>query len=300
MPNHNGDYEYTTRLGDIGEDFVYRHFQDLLLPGQQLLSIATKGELETEGHTKDEGGDFFVAVADTSLLVCVAQNYGVEVKTQQSMIPRNNDGHREWGSLGFDLWENSSRARKGGFIRMMAVLDSINESQLGIFGSFAEATASHEAAYGENTTKGVAYKTVLPGYLVFALVDGQQKPFACIVFRDFLALSKRMKQLARKAGFELDPVNFPTGEAAALLLNRASITMCNTKNTWYVDLYDLKDLADVYLVNNPSDVTEETKGRYTTAEYARRGFVETVALQNLRLQHLRELANGKVIIDKEA
>jgi len=307
MPDNNYRYDVTIPIGNVGENFVYRHFQELLLPGETLRSVKTKNEIlnETGRHAMDAGGDLFVAVQTPAIYLpngrtIVAGIPGitdgaivytpVEVKTINNFITRNNNDDLPAGTIEIELWEDGMRSRKGWAVRIMGVLNEVR-SRLSGSDFIANDSRAQEDLYDDLTSSGTAYRTVFPGYFIFVFITGDQKPFACVVFRNVYDLFDRISKIAQEEyGFTIDSNNWPLRDDATRFIEEHNLMMCRTKNVWHLDFRKFEDLADVYMIDTHLEDIYWNSRYYATFRQ-----VADISVQQQRLDHLHELAGGKKI-----
>ena len=328
-----------TRIGDIGEDFVYEKLGELLHERETLLdkckqqmiegadifaaistAVINRGyirerngfntEIITEGQGTDASPELLGTMFEAPNGVL---RFGIEVKTINNFISNQYRwGVDKYSILGFDLYEDQRRRdRPGGYIRMLAIREILNNRSGKGYGRYVLSEEEYSKISREirehrmETEVGrYAFGTVLPGMIIWVLLDGgvqtecetgwrqtqAGKPFACIVFRNVESLFDSLKKLAEEGGLEIDPLRKEDGTTWVRGEGRDHIAM----NMWYVPFEKLSDLAEVHMIDEAPDITGANGvGKHYYAE--NRAYVADAQVQQTRLDYLRQLAGGKVI-----
>ena len=316
----NGRRGSATSIGDIGEEFVIRRIQELLPEGETAVDIYSNPSLH------NEGGDFFLLTRRSTLgikapaeghsrhtvdaLTAEWHSFGVEVKTIDNFVTRNNNNKAESGTPDIDLFENpESYGSVGGIVRMMDAVELLPaqersqqrmESQA--YDSFP-GLADHDSDLVRN-----AINTVIPGMIVYVLLDGKKNPFACIVFRPAEAFLERLREVGRGMNLTIEAkgvdgirvngerlIDLPRTRNNKISVKRSETGLIIYDNIWYVPLDRLEDLATVYIIDNMPDIGDVGNQYYASERAIENGWIESDEIQKNRIRYLRRLAGGKVI-----
>ena len=229
------DFIKSLHLGHYGEDFCFNHLASLL----KHYYVISKGKC-TNDHI--EGCDYRILVLDRddgyvtpeeldwtpgtndagkAFPFCMYEG-GVEIKTIKNFLLRNNDNSDPSGTIGFELWSDSSRSKPGWLF------------------SLINPEAQCELAEKDKRVKPAE----VPIILIFALIQFGDV-IAVIAFEDIPALLDRLYDLAYESGVDLKEI--PCGESAR---DWKPNNMLLINNMWHVSLDDLSDLATVTMVAN--------------------------------------------------
>lgn len=284
------DRAQTMETGGIGERFFRRHAQELLQAGEHIVAFREAGSY------KFEGADYLIAVYYTAVGGLIG-NYGVEVKTVHSFVSRTNDDREESGTLTIDLYENADRKLKGGFVRMMSVSEHARRENAGTAGKLElKAKEETEGFFTQGDEKEAeyskhGYKSVVPGLIIYLLLDGEDKPFAAVSIRDFERFSAIVIGNAAKRGIKINPSEEDVRKAVVV---PDGVKLING-NMLHVPLKLFEDIVTVHIINRMPDICDVGREYYASDKR----YKESAQIQQARIDYLRKLAAGKVIYDDE-
>ena len=265
MPNHEGS---NFRQGNAGNNYVLEHLNQLVRHGIVTRAIDTEGDYVEGGDNRINYQRFGERIEINDIALDAAENDnrhgyrieavltgGVEVKTIDNFIFRNNDMNEPSGTLPFELWKNN-REKLGWLLALM----------------YPEIRIQEEDDQPLHAVQPILFSFLLVSYL---------GPYACIMFEDFPALALRLKELAAARGIELDPSHIPIGEEAETWRQDDPYII---GNVWHVPFEQVQDLATVTLIGDMPIVKRSLQHdpEYT---YER--------LQQARIDYLRRCADDR-------
>ena len=148
---------------------------------------------------------------------------GVEVKTINNFLTRNNDNDEPSGTIGFELWSNANRNDPG----------------------WLYALCHPKAQRVRSKENKSVFPSTQPLALLFALKH-LGSLIAVISFEDIPGLLDRLFDIAFECGVDLHKWNVPVGKAAE---GWQPLNMLLIQNMWHVPFEKLADLASVTMVS---------------------------------------------------
>ncbi len=229
MSRKKPNFAQAREFGKLGECFVFEHFHELtnanlILNNTITADKNTAGE-DTTAYTAVFGTpdsnwlpEYVPLESGSAVYPIISHQFGAnEVKTINSFLWRTNDNEDESGTIGFELWEDSSRANYGWTAKIF-----------------------HPERF-ENARKPVTLTILLVAY---------GSPFASIHFPDVSALYNRLRILFHEDGLDTDGFDFDTYPAG----NAAYVWQVDNPvidvNNWSISLSRIEDLAVVTMVGD--------------------------------------------------
>ena len=229
MARKKPNFVQTREFGKLGEEFVFEHFHELTNANLVLNNTMTAGKNtsgeDTTAYTAIFGNpdpdwlpDYVPLEGDRTVYPITSHQFGSnEVKTINSFLWRTNNNEDKSGTIGFELWEDSSRTHYGWAAKIF-----------------------HPERF-ENARKPVTLTILLVAY---------GSPFASIHFPDISALYSRLSVLFHEDGLDADGFDFDTYPAGDEANGWQADNPVLDMNNWAVSLSRIEDLAIVTMIGD--------------------------------------------------